>query len=340
MRRIARPRLLAGLCLVLGLSLGLAACGGASGEQGGSNVSGKIAVEGSSTVQPITQVAAEAFHAEYPDVDITVGGKGTGDGFEVFCTGETQVSDASRPIEPEEIQACKDGGVEYIEIPIATDGISVVVSKQNDFASAITSDELNTMWAPESEGKVTRWSQVNSEWPDEEFSLFGPGTESGTFDFFTEKINGEEGASRTDYNASEDDNVLVQGVAGDDNALGYFGYSYYDLNRDKLKALKVDGVAPTKETIRSGEYPLSRPLFIYVNAKELKKNKALEEFVSYYISEENLDQIVEQADYVTLDPSTADEARKQYEDRTTGTIYDSNGDLPGGDLEAALKQSQ
>jgi len=338
----ARLRLLAGVGLLLALWLVVAACGGgASGEQGGGggDVSGQIAVEGSSTVLPITQAAAEAFSQENPDVRISVGGAGTGDGFEAFCAGETQISDASRPIDPEEeVPACEENGVEYIEIPVAYDGISVVVNPQNDFATDITMEQLKALWEPQAEGEITQWSQVRSEWPDQEITLYGPGTESGTFDFFTEEVVGEEGASRSDYQASEDDNVLVQGVSGDPNALGYFGFSYYETNQDTLKALAVDGVEPDTQTIRTGEYPLSRPLFIYVSTQALEENPAVEEFVDFYL--ENLNQFVEQARYVTLPESLAQEARKQFEDRTTGTVYDENGELPGGDLETALQRSQ
>jgi phosphate transport system substrate-binding protein len=342
LRRTLRLRLVVGAGL-LALSLILAGCGGgASGQEdgvsGGDGASGQISIEGSSTVQPITQAVAEGFAQENPDVQITVGGAGTGDGFEAFCSGDTQISDASRPIEAEEIQVCKDGGVEYIEIPVAYDGISVVVNSQNDFATAVTSAELKTLWEPAAEGKITTWKQVRSEWPDQQITLYGPGTESGTFDFFTEKINGAEGASRTDYQASEDDNVLVQGVSGDPNALGYFGFSYYENNQDTLKALAVDGVEPNTQSIRSTEYSLSRPLFIYVSAQALKENKAVEPFVDFYL--QNLDEYVEQARYVTLPRSLEQEARTQWENRTTGTVYNENGELPGGDLEAALKQSQ
>ena len=328
--------------LLLALSLVLTACGGGSsasqGSGGGGNVSGQIAVEGSSTVQPITQAVAEGFSQQNPEVQITVGGAGTGDGFEAFCAGETQISDASRPIEPEEQQACADKGIEYIEIPVAYDGISVVVNAQNDFATDITSEELKKLWEPAAEDKITQWNQVRSEWPSEPIHLYGPGTESGTFDFFTEKIVGEEGASRTDYQASEDDNVLVQGVSGDPNALGYFGFAYYEQNQDTLKALALDGVKPAVETIRSAEYPLSRPLFIYVSTQALKKNKAVEPFVDFYL--DNLDQYVEQARYVTLPSSLEREAYKQWEDRTTGTVFTEEGEPKGGDLKTALEQSQ
>lgn len=327
--------------LILALTLGLAACGGSQGEGGGGeeNLSGKIAVEGSSTVQPITQAAAEAFGQEYSDVKITVGGAGTGDGFEAFCAGETQISDASRPIESEEQQACADKGIEYIELPIAYDGISVVVNKQNTFASDITSAELKTLWEPSAENKITQWNQVRSSWPAEPIHLYGPGTESGTFDFFTEKINGEEGASRTDYQASENDNVLVRGVSGDKDGLGYFGFSYYENSQDTLKALAVDGVEPSTDTIRSNEYPLSRPLFIYVNAKDAQNNKAVQEFVDFYLSSDHLDQLVEAAKYVTLPSDIENASRQRWEDRTTGTVFDKNGQPKGGDLQTALEQS-
>jgi phosphate transport system substrate-binding protein len=336
LRKVARWQVLAA-CSVL--AFGAVSCGqsGSAQQDGGGNVSGQVAVEGSSTVLPITQAAAEAFSQENPDVRISVGGAGTGDGFEAFCAGETQISDASRPIDPEEeIPACKENGVEYIEIPIAFDGLSVVVNPQNDFASDITTEELKALWEPAAEGRITQWSQVRSGWPDQKITLYGPGTESGTFDYFTDEVVGEEGASRSDYQASEDDNVLVQGVSGDPNSLGYFGFSYYETNQDKLKALAVDGVDPTTESIRSGDYPLSRPLFIYVSTQALEENQAVGPFVDFYL--ENLNSIVEQARYVTLPESLAQEARKQWEDRTTGTVYTEEGEPKGGDLESALRQ--
>jgi len=335
---------------VLALAFILAACGSSSGggDQGGGGgggeqVSGEIVIEGSSTVQPITQAAAELFAEENPEARIEVGGAGTSDGFEAFCQGDTQISDASRPIDvAEEVPVCEENGVEYIEIPVAYDGISVVVNKKgNDWATDVTSEELKTMWEPAAEGKITQWSQVRSSWPDRELSLYGPGTESGTYEFFNETIVGnEEEVNRSDYEASEDDNVLVQGVSGDENALGYFGYSYYENNLDTLKALAVDGVKPTEDSIRSGEYLLSRPLFIYVNTDALKNNKAVKPFVDFYVSEQNLNRLVQAAKYVTLPASLAQESRAQYEDRTTGTVFTEEGEPKGGDLEAALKQSQ
>jgi len=344
-----RLRLLAGAFLPV-LVLALAACGsgggsGSSGSASGSGqaASGEISIEGSSTVQPITQAAAELFSEQNPDARISVGGAGTSDGFEAFCQGDTQISDASRPIDvAEEVPVCKENGVEYIEIPVAYDGISVVVNSQNDFATDITSEELKAIWEPAAEDQVTQWSQVRSNWPDEEMSLYGPGTESGTYEFFNEAIvgNEEEVSRQSDVEMSEDDNVLVQGVAGDQNALGYFGYSYYENNRDSLKALEVDGVAPTEETIRSGDYLLSRPLFIYVSTQAMEENPAVQQFVDFYVSEENLNRLVEAAKYVTLPDSLSQESRAQYEDRTTGTVFTEEGEPKGGDLETALKQSQ
>jgi len=348
--RILRARFIVGAALVLALSLVAAACGGGGGDQGGGGggggggeaVSGEIAIEGSSTVQPITQAAAELFREENPDARIEVGGAGTSDGFEAFCQGDTQISDASRPIDvAEEVPICEENGVEFIEIPVAFDGISVVVNEQNDFATEITSDQLKTLWEPAAEGEISQWSQVDPQWPDEDINLYGPGTESGTYEFFNETIVGnEEEANRSDAEMSEDDNVLVQGVAGDQNALGYFGFSYYENNLGDLKALAVDGVEPSADTIRSGEYVLSRPLFIYVNAKALESNDAVKPFVDFYVSEQNLDRLVEAAKYVTMPGSLTDESRTQYEDRTTGTVFTEEGEPKGGDLEAALQQSQ
>jgi phosphate transport system substrate-binding protein len=337
--RAGRLSLVTGVFL-LTLALVLAGCGGGGGggqkeeeksedtkaAGGGGGEAGQIAVEGSSTVLPITQAAAEAFNQQNPDVRITVGGSGTGDGFEAFCNGDTQISDASRPIEEDEVQACQENGVEFIEVPVTLDALSVVVNSQNNFASDITLEQLRTLWEPDAEGQVTTWNQVNPEWPGQQINLYGPGTESGTFDYFTDKVVGEEGASRTDYQASEDDNVLVQGVSGDPNALGYFGLSYFLQNQQRLKALTVNGVAPSEETAQSGEYPLSRPLFIYVSTQALEETPSVEEFVSFYL--ENLNQFVEQAQYVPLNEQALQEARERFQNRTTGS---SPEDALGGE---------
>jgi phosphate transport system substrate-binding protein len=343
--RTGLSRLSVAAGLIMALSLVLAGCGGGvSGQEngGGEPVSGEIRIEGSSTVQPITQAAAELFREENPDARISVGGSGTSDGFEAFCKGDTEISDASRPIDvAEEVPVCEENGVDFLEIPVAFDGISVVVNPQNDWASDVTSEELKTMWEPAAEGRITRWSQVRGGWPDRELNLYGPGTESGTYEFFNEVIVGnEEEVNRSDYEASEDDNVLVQGVAGDQNALGYFGYSYYLNNKDKLKVVAVDGVEPTTGSIRSGEYLLSRPLFIYVSKEALKNNDAVKPFVDFYLAEQNLDRIVRAARYVSIPSSLEQEARAQYADRTAGTVFNAEGEPKGGDLEAALQRSQ
>jgi len=321
--------------LLVALALILAGCGGGGGQQeeksggettgggetkaagGGGGSPGQIAIEGSSTVLPITQAAAEGFREQNPDVNITVGGSGTGDGFQSFCSGDTQISDASRPIEDDEVQACQENGIEFVEIPVALDGLTVVVNPANDFAENITLDQLKTLWEPDAESQITTWNQVNPDWPEQQINLYGPGTESGTFDFFTERVNGKEGESRSDYQASEDDNVLVQGVSGDPNALGYFGFGYFEQNQQRLKALTVDTVPPNAETIQSGEYPLARPLFIYVSTQALQENPSVEEFVNFYL--ENLNRFVEQAQYVPLSDQALQSARERFNNRTTGT---------------------
>ncbi len=343
LREVLRARFLVGAALVAVLSLVVVACGGGGSEGGGGGeaVSGNIRVEGSSTVEPITTAVAELFAEENPEARIRVGGAGTSDGFEAFCSGDTQISDASRPIDvEEEVPVCEENGIEFIEIPVAYDGLSVVVNGDNDFATDVTSEQLKTLWEPAAEGQITQWSQVNPEWPDEEISLYGPGTESGTYEFFNEVIvaNEEETSRLSDVETSEDDNVLVQGVSGDRNALGYFGYSYYENNRNSLKALAIDGVAPNTQTIRSGEYLLSRPLFIYVSTDALENNAAVRPFVDFYMSPEVLDRAVEAAKYVTLQSSLEEAARQHYEDEVTGTVFNAEGEPKGGDLEAALQQ--
>jgi phosphate transport system substrate-binding protein len=283
----------------LALALVSTACGNDGGGQGG--LSGAINADGSSTVFPITQAVAEEFQAENQGVDIAVGTSGTGGGFEKFCAGETDFSDASRPINPDdEVPACEKTGVEYIEIQVAVDGLSVMVNPENDFVECLTTDELAAIWGPDS--SISSWKDVRPGFPDQELTLYGPGTDSGTFDYFTDAVNGEEGASRSDYTASEDDNVLVQGIAGDPNALGYFGYAYYEQNADKLKVLGVDSgsgcVTPDSKTITSGEYaPLSRPLFMYVS-KEAAGRAEVRAFVDFYL--ETMNQLVPEVGYVPV----------------------------------------
>jgi phosphate transport system substrate-binding protein len=322
--RTLRTALAAPAVLVLGASL--AACGGqsdgatgdseSSSSSGASSASGEVVVDGSSTVEPLTSAAGEVFKEESPDVNVSVGTSGTSGGFEKFCQGQTDISDASRPIEDEEVAACKKGGVDYTELHVATDALTVVTSADNDFLTCLTTDELKTIWEPGAEGKVTTWDQVNPDFPAEKIELYGPGTDSGTFDYFTDVINGEEGASRSDYNASEDDNVLVQGVAGSTDALGYFGYTYYEENKETLKAVEVDSgkgcVAPSAETAQDGTYaPLSRPLFIYVNKASYTDKPQVSAFVDYYAK--NITDIVKLAQFIPLN----DEQTSELEDKAS-----------------------
>ena len=284
-----------------------------------------IKIDGSSTVYPITEAVAEEYQiANQGGTQVTVGVSGTGGGFKKFCSDDsavrTDISNASRQIKESEMELCEAAGVEYIEIPVAYDAITVVANPDNPIES-MTVEELNAIWGPEAEGEITNWSQVNPEWPDEEFSLFGPGADSGTFDGFTKKINGEEGASRTDYTPSEDDNVLVQGVSSDPNALGYFGYSYYEENQDQLKAIAIDGgdgvVAPSVETVRNGSYkPLSRPIYIYVNAEAAEKPE-IAEFVEFYLT--NAEGLVPEVGSVPLTAEEYEEGIARFQNGETGT---------------------
>ena len=304
---------------VLAGALALSACGGqeaesgSTGTDGAAALSGSIASDGSSTVGPLTSAAAELFMGENSGVQITVGTSGTGGGFKKFCEGQTQLSNASRPIKDEEKAACDAKGIEYQELVVANDAMTVVVNKENTFAKCLTVQELNTMWAPEATGKIMTWNQVNPAFPAENLKLYGPGTDSGTFDYFTDEINGEEGASRTDYEPSEDDNIIVQGVSGDKNALGYFGFTFFEENADKLNAVEIDNgegcVAPSSETARDGSYaPLARPLFVYVDKKAFASNPALNSFMNFYI--ENDTAIAEAAKYIPL----SDEQKKTAQD--------------------------
>jgi phosphate transport system substrate-binding protein len=293
---------------VLGLSLLVAACGD-DNSGGGSSLSGSIAIDGSSTVGPLSEAAAELFREENPDVKITVGISGTGGGFEKFCAGETDISDASRAIEPDEEEACSKEGIEYEEVTVANDGLAVVVNPENDWATCLTAAELKNIWEPNS--NVNNWNQVKSDFPDQSMKLFGAGTDSGTFDYFTEAINGEEGATRKDYSPSEDDNVTVQGVSGGRGNIGYFGLSYAIENEGKVKTLEVDGgdgcVAPSTATVQDGTYkPLSRPLFIYPSARALQK-EVVREFVQFYV--DNYEAIAEQAQFVPLTEEQVQEAK-------------------------------
>ncbi|MDN4172502.1 PstS family phosphate ABC transporter substrate-binding protein [Nocardioides sp. SOB77] len=289
------------------LALALSACGGsdAGSDEGGSSsdVSGSVAVDGSSTVFPMSDAASELLSEENPDVKVTVGESGTGGGFEKFCAGETDISDASRPIEEDEIALCEENGIEYTELQVATDALTMVVHPDLE-VDCLTTEQIVTLWGPDSEGKVTNWNQVDPSFPDQEISLFGPGSDSGTFDYMANDVIGAESeTTRTDYEASEDDNVLVQGVAGTEGGTGYFGYTYFEENADSLKALSIDDgngcVEPSAETAQAGEYtPLARPLFIYVNNAKYNDNEATKAYVDFYI--ENLAEIAEIGQFIPL----------------------------------------
>jgi len=294
------------------LALTLAACGGAdAGTDGDSGASGTVAVDGSSTVFPMSNAAYELLSEENPGVKVTVGSSGTGGGFEKFCAGETDISDASRPIkEDEEVPVCDEAGIEFTELHVATDALTVVVNP--DVAvDCLTTEQLIKLWEPKS--KITNWKQLDPSFPDEKITLFGPGTDSGTYDYMAADVIGDESeTTREDYEASEDDNVLVQGVSGTKGATGYFGYTYYEENMDKLKALQIDDgngcVEPSAETAQAGEYtPLSRPLFIYINNKSYNDNEAVKEYTDFYI--DNLEKIATAAKFIPLNDDQYSETK-------------------------------
>jgi phosphate transport system substrate-binding protein len=296
----------------VGSSLALAACGGGADNGSDSGLSGTIQIDGSSTVAPLSEAAAEGFQEEHSGVTVAVGTSGTGGGFEKFCSGETDISDASRPIKDEEAATCGQNGISFEQITVANDGLAVVVNKDNPI-DCLTTEQLKKIWEPGS--KVNNFNQVDPSFPDLTMKLFGPGTDSGTFDYFTDEINGEEGASRTDYQPSEDDNVIVSGVQGNPGGLGYFGLSYVEENADALKAVAIDGgegcVEPSIDTVLDGSYsPLGRPLFIYASDKIVERPEGLA-FLEYYI--ENGDEIAEQALYVPLSDEQKAEAEAKIE---------------------------
>ncbi|MEL6137106.1 MAG: PstS family phosphate ABC transporter substrate-binding protein [Cyanobacteria bacterium J06626_23] len=303
---------------LLALVAGLAACGGgtdtvsegtegdvAAGTDAASGIEGDILIDGSSTVFPISEAMAEEFMAANPGTRVTVGVSGSGGGFKKFCAGETDISNASRQIKDEEIATCEEAGIEFIEVPVAFDGITLVKNPANDWAQCMTVDQLNTMWSPESEGTVTNWNQIDPSFPDQPLGLYGPGTDSGTFDYFTDEVNGEEGASRGDYTASEDDNVIVQGVEGDEGGLGYFGYAYYEENQGALASVAIENEAgeciePSSETIADGTYnPMSRPLFFYVKKEAYDTKPQVAAFVDYQLDTANAE-LIGEAGYIAF----------------------------------------
>ncbi len=291
---------------------------------GDKTASSEIKIDGSSTVFPITEAVAEAFQkSKGGKTRVSVGVSGTGGGFKKFCRGETDISDASRPILQKEIDACKEKGIEYLELPIAYDAITVVVNASNTWAGTLKMDELKKMWEPAAQGKVNNWKDIRAGFPDAPLKLFGAGTSSGTFDYFTEAVNGKAKAGRGDYTASEDDNTLVKGIAGDKNALGYFGYSYYEANKAKLKAVGIDSgkgaVLPSVEAVKDGTYsPLSRPLFIYVNSKALDKPD-VKEFVEYYMT--NADKFSTSTKYIPLPAAVYTKIAEKAKAKKLGTVF-------------------
>ena len=306
-------------------------------------LSGDIDIDGSSTMFPITEAMAEEFgYATDGNVKITVGVSGTGGGFKKFCAGETVISDASRPIKQSEVDMCAESGIEYIELPVAIDGLSVMVNPSNDFVECMTVDELHTMWAPEAEETITKWRQVRPTWPDEDLNLYGPGVDSGTFDYFTETVNGASQASRGDFLPSEDDNVLVTGISGDRGALGYFGYAYYAENADRLKLVAIDGgsgcVLPTEETINNGTYaPLSRPLFIYVAADALNQPH-VKAFVDYYLDAANRS-FISETGYIPFPDAIYALVQAKFHNGVTGAAFGGDDRLHGT-VEEVLTASQ
>ncbi|MFC5284188.1 PstS family phosphate ABC transporter substrate-binding protein [Pedobacter alpinus] len=286
---------------------------------------GKINIDGSSSVYPLTEAVAEEFREVEPDVRVTVGVSGTGGGFKKFLRGETDISDASRPISKNELASSKQNGISFIEIPVCYDGMAIVVSPKNDFVKDITVAELKTMWSAESQGKITSWKQVRSSWPDVPLNLYGAGTSSGTYDYFTEAINGKAKSSRGDYTASEDDNVLVQGVSSDKNGLGYFGLAYYSENKSKLKLVPVKvtnnapAIFPTEETVQNGSYqPLSRPEFIYVNAATVNRSE-MRKFIKFYL--EQAATLSKEVGYVALPNEVYRLSYKRFLNSKTGSVF-------------------
>lgn len=293
-----------------------------------------VKIDGSSTVYPITEAVAEEFQKlKKGDVKVTVGISGTGGGFKKFCRADTDISDASRPILKKEIDVCKENNVEYIELPVAYDGLAVLVNPKNTWVKSFTVADLKKMWEPAAQGKVMTWKDVRPEWPDAKLKLFGPGADSGTFDYFTEAINGKSKSSRGDFTASEDDNVLVQGIAGDKNAMGYFGLAYYEENKGKLKVVPVINpagkeITPSLETVKDGTYaPLSRPLFIYINKKSIEKPE-VKEFVEYYLK--NAAKLSKEVKYVPLPANAYKLATERYTKRKTGSMF-------GGEEKVGMK---
>jgi phosphate transport system substrate-binding protein len=303
------------LLLVFAASLFLASCGSKNNTQNETQkLEGEIKIDGSSTVYPITEAVAEEFRKEQPHVKVTVGVSGTGGGFKKFGRGEIDINDASRPIKSKEDSICQAGNIKFVQLKVAFDGLAIVVSKENTWAENLTVAELKKIWEPEAQGKITKWNQIRAEWPAEEFHLYGPGVASGTYDYFTEAIVGKSGSSRGDFTASEDDNVLVQGVAGDKNGIAFFGLAYYEENKEKLKLVGVDNgkgaVLPTIATIKDGTYnPLARPIFIYVTDTAAKRAEVVS-FITFYLT--NAPTLVSDVGYIPLSSTEYDREKSKF----------------------------
>jgi phosphate transport system substrate-binding protein len=334
--------------LIVVLAVVTAGCGGpdtsAPAGTSGGGTAGVIRIDGSSTVYPISEAVAEEYKAEHK-VDTTVGVSGTGGGFQKFCRDEIDIADASRPIKPAEAEACGKAGITYVELPIAYDGLAIVVHPKNTWATSITVSELKKLWEPAAQGKVMRWNQVRSSWPDKEIHLFGAGVDSGTFDYFTEAIVGKEDQSRGDYTNSEDDNVIVQGVSGDENALGYFGYAYYEENRDKLKLVAVDDeddsngkgpILPSPDSVKDGTYrPLSRPIFIYPKVKSLDRPE-VKNFVDFYLNKGV--PLIREVGYIPLSDKEYELVRGRIAAKKAGSMYEGTDSHSKVTLEQRLSQ--
>jgi phosphate transport system substrate-binding protein len=324
------------------------ACGGGQSNAGGSATnaqSATVTLDGSSTVFPISEAVAEEFQKATPGVRVTVGISGTGGGFQKFCRAETDISNASRPITKNEMEACAAAGVAFVELPIAYDGLAVVVNPKAAWVDHITAAELKTIWAPESQGTVKQWSQVRAGWPARELHLFGAGVDSGTYDYFTQAINGKEGASRGDFTSSEDDNVLVQGIANDELALGFMPYAYYNENKANLKLVGVDDgkadngagpILPSIESVKGGTYqPLSRPVFIYVSTKAVERPE-VKQFIDYYLSHGGA--LAEEVGYVPLGDKGYQLVTAHFGTRKTGSVFQHAGSQVGLTIEQLLSR--
>lgn len=326
----------AGLAALLVLS----ACG-----KKGDNAGATIAIDGSSTVFPISEAVAEEFQMGRKE-RVTIGVSGTGGGFKKLCNKEVALVGASRPIRPSEVEACKASGVEYIELPVAYDGIAVVVNPKNDWVDHLTVAELKRIWEPEAQGSVTKWSQVREGWPDKDIHLFGAGVDSGTYDYFTAAVVGKEHASRGDFTSSEDDNVLVQGISTDPVATGFFGYAYYSQNEGKLKIVPIDdqkdengkgAIVPTPKTVADGSYqPLSRPIFIYVSKAEAAREE-VKSLVTFYL--EHADELAPEVGYIALPPKAYELAQKRFATQKTGSLFEG-GSQVGVAVEDLLQRSE